>query len=132
MIWNNTFSFLFERFRSVDLIHRNEICQSCKSMKLEFIRLDFTDLRYQRTDSIRGRLNLSNRAFHIRVRWQVAMTDRIVRLILREIDYYIQPSVAWMVRMRFCLKQSLRDYYVRNLRIKDVSTDLLNCNSQLR
>lgn len=108
MVSNNTFSFLFERFSSVDLIHRNEICQSCKSMKLEFIRLDFTDLRYQHTDLIRDRLNLSDRAFHIRIRWQVAMTDRTVRLILREIDYYIQPSVAWIVRMRFPLKQSLR------------------------
>lgn len=74
-------------------------------MKLEFIRLDFTDLRYQRADSICDRLDLSDRAFHIHVRWQVAMTDQTVRLILREIDHYIQPSVLWLIHMQFSLKQ---------------------------
>lgn len=48
-------------------IPEREICQSRgSSRELKFIRLDFTDLRHQWADSIRDRLDLSDRAFHIR------------------------------------------------------------------
>jgi len=80
----------------VILIHRNEARQNCKSIKLKFIRLDFTNLRHQRANSIRDRLNLSARTFHIHVWWQIAMTDRSIRLILWDwlLHICIQLSVA--------------------------------------